>query len=131
MFDGFSNVQLTGRLLEVHYPKLTVMRGDEHTVSLFLIMFKDTHLNQNIYSHKMICNIFGSGIYHKPHYIFKFKSKEIHNRNIDLFSVNNTRMAGYFMGMHRDLSMRRCVQRTISSAEFISIPTNTKSTKAV
>ena len=33
MFDGASNVQLGGKLLKVHYPKLTVMRGVEHTVS--------------------------------------------------------------------------------------------------
>ena len=32
MFDGASNVKLAGRLLKVHYPKLTVMRGVEHTV---------------------------------------------------------------------------------------------------
>ena len=32
MFDGASNVQLLGRLLKVHYPKLTVMCGVEHTV---------------------------------------------------------------------------------------------------
>ena len=32
MFDGASNVQLAGRLLKVHYPKLTVMHGVEHTV---------------------------------------------------------------------------------------------------
>ena len=32
MFDGASNVQLGGKLLKVHYPKLTVMRGVEHTV---------------------------------------------------------------------------------------------------
>ena len=35
MFDGASNVQLAGILLKVHYPKLTVMRGVEHTVLLF------------------------------------------------------------------------------------------------
>ena len=33
MFDGDSNVQLGGKLLKVHYPNLTVMRGVEHTVS--------------------------------------------------------------------------------------------------
>ena len=27
MFDGDSNVQLGGKLLKFHYPKLTVMRG--------------------------------------------------------------------------------------------------------
>ena len=32
MFDGAPNVQLSGRLLKVHYQKLTVMRGFEHKV---------------------------------------------------------------------------------------------------
>ena len=35
------------------------------------------------------------------------------------------------MGMHRDLRMRKVLQATISSSEFISIPTNTKFTKAL
>ena len=63
MFYGASNVQLGGKLLKVHYPKLTVMRGVEHTVSLF---FNDVSkipiVNQIISSHKMIYNIFCSGI---------------------------------------------------------------------
>ena len=50
MFDGDSNVQLGGKLLKVHYPKLTVMCGVEHTVSLF---FNDVSkipiVNQTIY----------------------------------------------------------------------------------
>ena len=84
-----------------------------------------------ISSHKMIYNIFGSGIYHKPHSIFKSNSQDFHKRNIGLFSVNETRMAVYFMGMHRDLRMRKVIQATISSAEFLSIPTTTKFAKAV
>ena len=39
IFDGASNVQLGVRLLKVHYPKLTVMRGVEHTVLLFSMIF--------------------------------------------------------------------------------------------
>ena len=35
MFDGASNVQLAGELLQIRYPKITVMGGVEHTVSLF------------------------------------------------------------------------------------------------
>ena len=35
------------------------------------------------------------------------------------------------MGIHRDLRMRKFLQSTISSAEFLSIPTTTKFTKAV
>ena len=59
MFDGASNVQLGGKLLKVHYPKLTVMRGVEHTVLLF---FNDvsqiTIVNKMLSSHKMIYNIY-------------------------------------------------------------------------
>ena len=132
MFYGASNVQLAGRLLKVNYPKLTVMRGVEHTVSLF---FNDVSkipiVNQMISAHKMIYNIFGSGIYHKPHSIFKSKSQEFHNRNIGQFSTNETILAGYFMGMHRELRMRKVLQATISPAEVISIPINNKFTKTV
>ena len=84
-----------------------------------------------ISAQKMINNIWGSGIYHKPRSIFKYKYQEFHNRNIGLFSRNETIMAGYFMGMHRNLRIRKLLQATISSAEFISIPTNTKFTKVV
>ena len=84
-----------------------------------------------ISAHKMIYNIFGSGIYQKPHSIFKSKSQDFHKRNIGLFSGNETRMAGYSMGIHRDLRMRKVLQATISSAEFLSIPTTTKFTKSV
>ena len=86
MFDGASNVQLTGELLKIHYPKITVMRGVEHIVSLF---FNDVSkipvVNQIITAHKEIYNFFGSGIYYKPHTIFKSKSYEFHNSNIVLF----------------------------------------------
>ena len=93
------------------------MRGVEHTVSLFLNdVSKIPIVNQMISAHNMIYNIFGSGIYHKPHSIFKSKSQYFHKRNIGLFSGNGTGMAGYFMGMHRDLRMRKVLQYTISSA---------------
>ena len=35
MFDGALNVELTGIILKVYYPKLTVMSGVEYTASLF------------------------------------------------------------------------------------------------
>ena len=68
MFDGASNVQLSRRLLKVYYTKLTVMRGIEHTLSLFFNdLSKITIAHQMIYVHKMIHNIFGSDIYHMAH----------------------------------------------------------------
>ena len=119
MFDGASNVQLAGELLKIHYPKISVMRGVEHTVSLFFNnVSKIPVVNQMITAHKAIYNLLGSGIYHKPHSIFKSKSYEFHNRNIGLFSRNDTSMAGYFIGMHRYLRMRKALLATVSSAEF-------------
>ena len=107
MFDGASNVQLAGELLKIHRPKISVMRGIEHTVSLFFNYdYKILFVNQMITAHKAVYNLFGYVIYHKPHYIFKSKSYDFHNKNIGLFSVNYTRMAGYFIGMHRYLRMR-------------------------
>ena len=127
MFDGTSNVQLAGELLKFHYPKIIVMRGVEHTVSFF---FNDVSkipvANQMITAHKAIYNLFGSGIYHKPHYIFKPKSYEFHNRNIGLFSGNDTSMDGNFIGMHRDLRTRKALLATVYSAEFNTMTLNSK-----
>ena len=117
MFDGASNVKLTGRLLKVYNPKMKVMCGVEHTVYLFLnYVSKITFVHQMISEHNMIYNIFGSGIYHKPHSNFKSKSQDFHNKNIGIFNGNETRMAEYFMGMHRDLWMQKVLQSTISPA---------------
>ena len=62
MFNGASNLTLGVKLLKVHYPKLTVIHGVEHTVSLF---FNDVSkiliVHQIIAAHKTIYNIFGSG----------------------------------------------------------------------
>ena len=108
------------------------MCGVEHTVSLYFNdLSKIPILNKIISVHKTIYNIFGSGIYYKPNSIFKSKYQEFHNRNIGLFSRNETRIAGYFMGMHRDSRMRKVLQATILSDELIIIPTNNKFTKAV
>ena len=96
MLDGDSNFQLSGELLKTHYPKISVMRGVEYTVLLcFNDVSKISVVNQIITAHKAIYNLFGSGIYNEPHPIFKSKSYEFHNRNIGLFSGNDTRMADF------------------------------------
>ena len=108
------------------------MRGVEHTVSLFYNdVSKIPVVNQMITAHKAIYNFFGSGIYHKPHSIFKPKYYEFHNRNIGLFSGNDTRMAGYFIGMHIDLRMRKVILATVSSAGFSTMTLNSKLSKVV
>ena len=132
MFDEASNVQFGARLFKVHYPKLTFMCGVEHTVSFFFNgVSKMTIFHQIISSHKVIYNIFGFVIYHKPNYIFKSNYQELHNKNIGVFSGNDTETTRYFMGMHRYLVMRKVLQSIISFKEFNSIPTNKISAKSV
>ena len=132
MSDGASNVQLAGELLKIHYPKVSVIHGVEHTVSLF---FNDVSkiqvVNQMITSHKAMYNLFGSGIYHKPLSIFKSKSYEFHNRKIGLFSGNDARIARFFIGMHKDLRMRKALLATVYSAGFNTMSPNSKLSKVV
>ena len=55
MFNGASNVQLGDKLLKYHFPKLMVMHGIEHTVSLFFNdVVKIPILNQMVTDHKSI-----------------------------------------------------------------------------
>ena len=84
-----------------------------------------------ITSYKAIYNLFGSGIYHKPHYIFKSKVYEFHNGSISLFSGNDTRMAGYINGIHRYMRMRKSLIATVSSAELNTMSLNSKLSKVV
>ena len=84
-----------------------------------------------ITAHKAIYKLFGHRIDHKHHSIFKSKSYEFHNGNIGLFSGNDTRMAGYFTGMHRDLRMRKALLAIVSSAEFNTMALNSKISKVV
>ena len=79
----------------------------------------------------MIWNNFGSVIYHKPNFILKTKYQYLYNKNIGIFSRNDTRISWYFMGMHRDLCMRKVLEYTISSAKCIIITTNNNVDKAV
>ena len=72
MFYGAANVELSGELLTIHYRKVSIMTGVEHTLLLFFNDFsKITVVNQMVTAHKAIYNLFGSRIYHKPNSILK------------------------------------------------------------
>ena len=132
MFNGDLNVHIDGEQLIIQFTKVSVMHEVEHTISLF---FNDVSkipvVNQMITAHKAIYKIFGSGIYHKPHYMFKSKSYEFHNSNIGLFSRNYTRMAGCFIGMQIYLRTRKVLLATVSYAEFATMALNSKLYKVV
>jgi hypothetical protein len=71
LFDGASNVQNAGKHLAISNPRITVVHGTEHVVSLF---FKDVFTKVPVFIHiakfvKWCRNIFGS-TRHGPHAIF-------------------------------------------------------------
>ena len=108
------------------------MCGVEHTVPLFLNdVFKTPIVNQTITAHMEVYNLFGSGINHKTNFIFKTKSYELQNSYIGLFRGNDTRMAGYFIGIYRYLRMRKALLATFSSAQFNTMSLNSKLPKVV
>ena len=72
MFNGASNVQLGEKIFKFHYPRLMVMCGVKHTVSLILNVVSKIPMTKYMSTaHKEIYNVFGSGIYHNPHLILK------------------------------------------------------------
>ena len=84
-----------------------------------------------ITAHKEIYNLFGSGIYHKPHSIFKSKYYELYIGKKISFSCTDNRMAGSFIGMHRDMRMKKSLPATVSSVELNSMVLNSKLSKVV
>ena len=67
-FDGSSNVQKAGELLEVDFPMVTVLHGAEHVVSLFFadIAKKIPAVSTLIRRYKRLYGVFGSGAMHQP-----------------------------------------------------------------
>ena len=84
-----------------------------------------------IKDHKAIYNIFGSGIYRLPHSIFKSKSYKFYNGDIGLFSDNDTRMDGNFIGIYKDMRIIKEINATASSAELNIMDLNSKLSKVI
>ena len=131
MFDGATNVQLLGRILKVHYPKLTVMRGVEHTVSLFFNdVYKIPIVHQTISAHKMMYNLLVLVyiISHSPFLNQMIKSFTIKTL---VFLAEKNFDGWIFNGDAQRLADAKFPQYTISSSEFIGITSNNKFDKAV
>ena len=95
----------------------------EHVASLFFAdLAKIKIIRVLILKSKRRYNTFGSGAIHGAHAIFKMQAKLFNKgKDIGLLRAADTRMAGYFMAMHRDLRMRRALESTVSSAAFAAL----------
>ena len=117
-------MELQMYILVVNFWKLTIQRFqlcvELNTPYLYFLNYVTIIpvVKQMITAHKEIYKLSGSSIYHKPHSIFKPKYYEFNNRNIGLFSVNDTRMDGYFIGIHIYMPMRKSLLALSYSPEF-------------
>lgn len=119
-FDGASNVQLAGNLIEVKFPRAITLHGAEHVVSLFFAdIFKFPELDALYQIAKRTYNVFGSGAQHAPYAIFqKYAKKHNNGKNIGLMRAAGTRMAGAAIVLIRFIRLRPALVSTVTSPEF-------------
>ncbi len=123
LFDGASNVQNATKPVSITYPRITVVHGAEHAVSLFFkYIFTKMPVFQRLSQFSKRCrNIFGS-TRHGPHAIFK-KHSIVHNNGIYIgfIKISECRMAGELIGLLCLLRLRNILRATIASKEFKEI----------
>jgi hypothetical protein len=122
-FDGASNVQNAGKILQAFNPRITVGHGAEHVVSLFFsdVYNKIPEFKKMSEFGKKVRNIFGS-VRHIPKAIFETHSRQ-HNRGIYLGFIkpSECRMAGEHIGLLRLLRLKNALRSTIMSKEWIDL----------
>jgi hypothetical protein len=122
-FDGASNVQNSGQILQAFNPRITVGHGAEHVVSLFFsdVYRKIPEFQKLSEFGKKLRNIFGS-VHHIPKAIFETHSKQ-HNRGIYLGFIkpSECRMAGEHIGLLRLLRLKNALRSTIMLREWIDL----------
>jgi hypothetical protein len=123
-FDGASNVQKAGRLLEAKYPRIHVQTCAAHSVSLF---FSDICKNLwqvrlLLVNYRRLYRLFGSGAMHSPYALFINQSKQFNRgRKVGLIRAAGTRMAGHTYAQLRMLRLREPLLATINSAAYINL----------
>lgn len=121
IFDGASNVQKAGSMLEAKFPHLSVLHGAEHVLSLFYNdVFRLPEFEMLKRINRLIYQYFGSGSNHSPYALFSKQSRD-HNAGkcIGLIRAADTRMGGHVISMLRTLRLKDPLISTISSASFL------------
>ena len=121
-FDGASNMQNAGTILQVSHPRLFVMHGVEHVVSLFFTdIMKLDPLKQMMKESRYIYRFFG-GPRHGPHALLGVRSREFNcGRYIGFIRPSPTRMFGHFYTFHRELRLRGPAQAVVTSAQWTGL----------
>jgi len=123
LFDGASNVQKAGEILAAIFPRMSVVHGAEHVVSLlFNDVFKRKEMRIFIRICRMVYRVFGSGSMHAPYAIFhKYARHHNQGRPIGLIRAADTRMGGHLIAMMRFLCLQSALQNAVTSVEFVDL----------
>jgi hypothetical protein len=119
-FDGASNVQKAGRVLEAKFPRLQVVHGAEHVASLFFAdIAKFWQVRHLLVHYRRLYRLFGSGSMHSPYALFIAQTKNFNQgRKVGLLRASDVRMAGHFIALHRMLRLRHPIAATMASAAY-------------
>ena len=117
-FDGGTNFQKAGSILEEHFPLVTTNHGAEHCMDLF---FKDVNehwvMQLLIKAHQKLYNEFG-GAKHSIHATFKRNSRDHNNGTyVGMFRAAGTRMAGHNYAHLRLLGLRPVFESIMAGPE--------------
>ena len=118
-FDGASNVQKAGLVIQAHFPKVYVTHGAEHVCALvFEDCFKLAPLKLLSQVHARLRDIFGS-VRHSPAAMFAKHSKEANNGvSLGFIKPVETRMAKEMIALLRLNRLRNPLVSTTCSTEF-------------
>eukprot|EP00804_Cyclotella_cryptica_P026178 CCRYP_009764-RA/>CCRYP_009764-RA protein AED:0.53 eAED:0.22 QI:0/0/0/1/0/0/2/0/472 len=134
-FDGGSNFQLASCIMQAVYPRITVVHGLEHVLSL---VFEDI-AKIEVVRVSLLCMLplsfaqcthhfvqlltpqvkrlywcFGSGSNYKPYAFFIGHSMQFNKgRAVGLLQTTETRFASFFYSMHRALRCRGALEATV------------------
>ena len=122
-FDGAANVQLAGRFMAAKFPRLTVLHGSEHVVSLFFkAIAKEIPAIVNLIKvYRKIYGFFGSGSHHQPHSMFREASIEYFGYFVGMLRAADTRMAGYFISFTRFICLKDVLKNVVNSDKYENV----------
>ena len=119
IFDGASNVQKGGKILEAYDPCITSVHGACHNASLICQdVTEQPEVQLLVKLHKKFRNLFGS-VRHGPHALFHKHSKQMNNgMYLGFVKPADTRMVGKLIALLCFLRLREALVATTISQEF-------------
>jgi Protein of unknown function (DUF 659) len=118
IFDGASNMQKAGKMIEHACPKITCVHGGEHLVSLFFSDVAKTSIGKMLIK---LCRKFYKwfgGRHHSCYALFQQASSDHNGRAIGLIRPADTRMGGYWIAWTRIYRLKDVFASVFANKKF-------------